>query len=249
MAGKADSRAGAALLVGVGRYQHAGAIEPLAFAAGDAEGMAGHLANPEIGRFSDERIVLLTDEMAARDQVVRRLSRWLPQASRGAEIALVYFAGHGMVRRVGQREEAYLLPFDADPDDLLTRGIAMSDLSHWIEEIDAEAVIVCLDCCHAARVIPRTAGDDRSRLRDMCVRPATLLPLTGKDPLGKARFLIAACDDGECSHEAPELGHGLFTYHLLQGIAGAADRDEDGQVGISELFEYVSVAVDRDCRE
>jgi serine/threonine protein kinase len=44
------------------------------------------------------------------------------------------------------------------------------------------------------------------------------------------------------------LRHGLFTYHLLQGIGGAADRDGDGRVGLAELFNYVSAAVSRDAR-
>src|SRR3954451_23566067 len=135
MADTADTRAAVALLIGIGRYQHASHIEPLPFAVRDAEAMTGHLADPEIGGFDDKFVVLLTDEMARRDEVVHRLSKWLPETSRGAEIALIYFAGHGMVRRVGQREEGYLMPFDADPEDLLTRGIAMSDLARWIEEI------------------------------------------------------------------------------------------------------------------
>jgi hypothetical protein len=143
MAGNVETRTGAALLIGIGRYQHGNGIEPLAFAVRDAEAMARHLVNPEIGGFADEGVVLLADKMAGRDEVVRRLSKWLPEVCRGAEIALIYFAGHGMVRRVGQREEGYLLPFDADPEDLLTRGIAMSDLAPWIEEIDAEAVVLC----------------------------------------------------------------------------------------------------------
>lgn len=249
MADEVDIRAGAALLIGIGRYQHADRIAPLPFAVRDAEALAEHLVNPEIGRFAAESVVVLTTETARRDEVVRRLSRWLPEAARGAEIALVYFAGHGMVRRVGPREEGYLLPFDADPEDLLTRGIAMSDLARWIEEIDAEATVICLDCCHAGRVIPRSTMVDRPSPRDIGIRPAALRPITGKGPAGKSRFLIAACDDGQYSHEAPELGHGLFTYHLLRGIAGAGDRDEDGKVGIVELFEYVSEAVERDSRE
>jgi len=121
MADEVDIRAGAALLIGIGRYQHADRIAPLPFAVRDAEALAEHLVNPEIGRFAAESVVVLTTETARRDEVVRRLSRWLPEAARGAEIALVYFAGHGMVRRVGPREEGYLLPFDADPEDLLTR--------------------------------------------------------------------------------------------------------------------------------
>jgi len=40
----------------------------------------------------------------------------------------------------------------------------------------------------------------------------------------------------------------LFTYHLLRGLRGEGDRDGDGRVGIAELFEYVSGAVEQDAR-
>ena len=43
-------------------------------------------------------------------------------------------------------------------------------------------------------------------------------------------------------------GHGLFTYHLLDGIRGAGDRDGDGRIGVAELFEHVAEAVERDAR-
>src|SRR4051794_40027534 len=60
---------------------------------------------------------------------------------------------------------------------------------------------------------------------------------------------MASCSETSNAPELPELGHGLFTLHLLRGIAGEADRDGDGRVGLAELAEYVSAAVVRDARE
>jgi hypothetical protein len=165
--------------------------------------------------------------------LVSRLSKWLPETARGAEIVFLSFAGHGAVQRVGRREEGFLLPYDADPEDLVTRGVAMSDLSRWIEGIEAEAVVVCLDCCHAARVITRRG-----------IRPALFQGLSGK-----GRHLFASCDEGQVSVEVEPLGHGLFTYHLLRGLRGEADRDGNGRVGVSELFEFVAEEVERDAKQ
>jgi serine/threonine protein kinase len=77
----------------------------------------------------------------------------------------------------------------------------------------------------------------------MRLRPALLQELTGR-----GRYLIASCDDGQVSLEAETWGHGLFTYHLLDGIRGAGDRDGDGRIGVAELFEHVAEAVERDAR-
>jgi serine/threonine-protein kinase len=234
------SRAGAALVLGIGKYLHAGRVEPLRFAARDAGALARALADPALCAFPAESVALLTGPRARRDQVVQRLSRWLPEQARGAELAVIYFAGHGVVQTVGQREEGFLLPYDADPDDVITRGVAMSDIARWIDAIQAGAVIVCLDCCHAGNLLQHrgpAAG------RNLELRPAVLERMAGR-----GRFLIASCDAGQKSFESAELKHGLFTYHLLRGIAGAADRDGDGRVGIAELFNYVSQAVARDAR-
>jgi serine/threonine protein kinase len=236
-------RAGVALVIGVGEYLRAERVEALRFAACDAVALADTLADPHLCAFPSDQVLLLTNGEARRDELVQRLSRWLPERARATEVAVIYFAGHGMVQTIGRREEGFLLPYDADPDDLVTRGIAMSDLARWIDGLDARAVVVCLDCCHAGKVLgPRDAATSRAG-RNMALSPALLQTMSGQ-----GRYLIASCDEGQRSFECAELGHGLFTYHLLQGLAGAADSDGDGRVGLAELFNYVSAAVSRDAR-
>jgi hypothetical protein len=237
-------RAGAALLIGIGDYLHAERVQPLRYAARDARALARSLVNRELCGFPTERVAVLADRRARRDSIVQRLSHWLPEQARGAELALIYFAGHGTVRPVGPREEGYLLPYDTDPDNVAGRGVAMSDLAAWIDAIDARAVVVCLDCCHAGKVLTPRGEAEPEETRNLELRPAVLQRITGK-----GRFLIASCDEGQKSFESAELRHGLFTYHLLRGIRGAADRDGDGRVGIAELFNYVAGAVARDARE
>ena len=134
------------------------------------------------------------------------------------------------------------MPHDADPDDVPRYGIAMSDLARWIGEAGADAAVVCLDCCHAGGVLPADGVSLRGD-RDLALRPSVLQPLGGR-----GRFLLASCDRGQKSIESDELRHGLFTYHLLRGLAGAADRDGDGYVSVAELFGHVAAAVSEDAR-
>jgi serine/threonine protein kinase len=232
-------RAGVALVIGVGDYLRAERVERLPFATQDALALADILADPTLCAFPADQVVVLTDSEARRDEVVQRLSRWLPERARNTDLVVIYFAGHGMVQTVGRREEGFLLPYDADPEDVVTRGIAMSDLARWIDGLDTRAVVVCLDCCHAGMVLGQR--DLSSSARNMELRPAILQGIAGH-----GRYLIASCDEGQKSFECADLGHGLFTYHLLQGIAGAADSDGDGRVGLAELFNYVSREVARD---
>ena len=207
----------AAVLIGIGDYLHKEQVWPLRYAARDAEAMAGVLSDPEVCGFPAHKVKLLTDQAASRDAVAHHLSKWLPEQARGAEIAVIYFAGHGMIHCVGKREEGYLLPYDADPEDLVTRGVLMTDLARWIEAINVDTVVVCLDCCHAAKVLPRGVASAESQGATGRIRPAMLQELTGR-----GRYLIASCDDDQVSLEAENLGHGLFTYHLLEGIRARA---------------------------
>jgi serine/threonine protein kinase len=243
MAADDRMRNGVALVIGVGKYPHPG-IRTLDFAAHDAEAVAETLTDPEVCGFPTDTVELLLDEDAGRDTVVERLSRWLPERARGAEIVLFYFAGHGLVQPVGNQDEGFLLPADADPDNPAGRGVAMTDVARWIGGLNAGAVVVCLDCCHAGTIVRRGATDPTPTPRDFVLRPDLL-----QDLAGSGRFLLASCGKGQYSVELHELRHGLFTYHLLQGLGGAGDRDGDGRVGVDELFEYVADAVARDAQK
>ncbi len=206
--------------------------------------MAQLLADPDVCGFPPEKVALLTGRKAGRRRIIERLSKWLPEQSRGAEIAVIYFACHGTQQRIGLDEEGYLLPYDADPDSVLDHGLAMGEVARMIDAVQARAVVVILDCCHAGHVLKREGTITRSPQRDSAIKPAAFEKL-----LKKGRFLIAACDEGQQSIESPELQHGLFTYHLLRGLKGKADRDGDGSVGVPELFDYVWTEVSRDAME
>jgi serine/threonine protein kinase len=156
---------------------------------------------------------------------------------------LIYFACHGMVCALGQKEEGYLLTYDADPDNIVTRGIAMGDLVRWVDAIEARSIVIVLDCCHSGNVILPQGATLRSSPRDIRISPSILEKISGK-----GRFVFASCGEGERSIESPDLGHGLFTYYLLKGIAGEADRDHDGKVGLAELSHYVSAKVANDAK-
>ena len=47
----------------------------------------------------------------------------------------------------------------------------------------------------------------------------------------------------EVSEEREDLGHGVFTYYLLEGLRGSADMDHDGIITVDEAYGYVSKKV------
>ena len=56
--------------------------------------------------------------------------------------------------------------------------------------------------------------------------------------------MITASDISESSFEDARWdGHGVFTYFLLRGLKGEADKNHDGVVTAGELFAYLERAV------
>jgi uncharacterized caspase-like protein len=47
------------------------------------------------------------------------------------------------------------------------------------------------------------------------------------------------CGVNEFSYEADSVGHGLFTWYLVQGMMGLADQPSDNKVTIRELNSWV----------
>jgi hypothetical protein len=113
MADSLRTRTAVALLVGIGEYRQSGRIPSLRYAKRDVKALARLLIHPDVAGFARERVVLLTDRRAKRDKIVHYLSKWLPAEARKADLVVIYFAGHGVVHRLGQREEGFLLPYDA----------------------------------------------------------------------------------------------------------------------------------------
>ena len=58
--------------------------------------------------------------------------------------------------------------------------------------------------------------------------------------------LIASSSGQESAHESDDLQGSYFTFHFAGGLRGAADRNADGMVSLSEGFEYAKERTIRD---
>ncbi len=229
-------RSAVALVVGIGEHLHVKEchLDELPCAPNDARELVRVLTDPACTGFAPDRVTLLTNADARRETVIQHLSEWLPEQGQGAELVLIFFAGHGRLRRTaGGQEEGFLLPHDADTRNLAATGIAMRDVARWIDDIQAAgaaAVVLILDCCRAASIRKRNSLDGSSLSSQSGLNPAALALLAGK-----GRFIITACGEDQDSLEMEHLDHGLFTWHLLQALRGRA-ADADGGVTIDKLF-------------
>lgn len=231
-----------AVVIGVGNYESPG-IPKLRYTVSDAEAIYQVLIGP--AGFKKERVLLLTDS-TERKPTVRNI-RWalgtfLSRSAKKDDTVLIFFAGHGApetdprgLERDGLAK--YLIPSDADPDDLYSSALPMDELQTVFGRIEAERVVAFLDACYSGAAGGRTFGSQRTRSGS--VDDLFLERLTRS----KGRVIITASRPTELSVELSEFGHGIFTYYLIQGLKGAADLNRDGIVTLQELYGYVEQQV------
>jgi hypothetical protein len=243
----APSRASYAVVIGVGRYESP-SIPALRYSVADAEAM--HAVLLASGNFKKENVLLLTDRTERKPtlrNIKYALGTFLARAAGKDDTVIVYFAGHGApeVDRRGVERDGlakYLIPSDADPEDLFSTALPMDDLQGIFDRIEAERVVIFLDACYSGAAGGRTFAARRTRAG--AVDDLFLQRLTRS----RGRVIVTAAQPSEVSVELPELGHGIFTYFLTEGLRGAADLNRDGIVSLQELYEYVEQEVVRKAR-
>ncbi|HYE94535.1 MAG TPA: caspase family protein, partial [Terriglobales bacterium] len=236
-----------AVVIGVGEYEHR-TIPKLRYATKDAEAVYQFLTTQ--GGYPKENVLLLTDTTAQKPTLVnikRALGDFLARRAGRDDMVLIYFAGHGAPEVDAGGIEAdglskYLIPRDGDPDSLYTSALPMDEIQRIFARVQAERIVMLLDTCYSGTAGGRTFA--RASTRATGINDQFLERLTRS----RGRVIITASGPNEVALELPELGHGVFTHFVLEGLRGKADRNKDSLVTVSELYEYVEDQVDATAR-
>lgn len=164
----------------------------------------------------DERIIE-PEARSIRDEIVDFLD--LPGPD---DTAIIFIAGHG----INVDEDYYVLPTDARKQDgdrwRRSSLVAWADIHEAIERAKGRRIML-LDTCHAA-------GAFNAKLE--------------KEAADARIVVLAATAANNTAAELADLGHGAFTWSVLEGIRGAANTGGDG-VRILGLSDYVDREVRR----
>ena len=236
-----------AVVIGIGRYDRP-QIPSLQYSVADAEQFYEVLVGK--AGFKKENTLLLTDKSERRPtlrNIKYALGTFLSRSAQKDDLVVIYYAGHGAPEVDPRGIESdglakYLVPIDADPDDLYSTGFPMDEMQTIFSRIEADQVVVFLDACYSGAAGGRTFASRRtraSRVDDLFLDRLTR---------SKGRVIVSAARASEVSLELPELGHGVFTHYLIQGVRGTADLDRDGIVSLQELYQYLEQQVSQKSR-
>lgn len=227
-----DGRNAWAVIVGIESYR-----EKLPAATGaeaDARAFA-ELAKTTLN-VPESNIKLLVGDRASRADLTGALTEWLPRnaVQPGGRI-YVFFSGHGAPDV--EDGTAYLLPWDANPAYIKSGGYSVQGLQDGLAALKGQEVFVFLDACFSG-VGDRTVIAEGTR---------PLVPVREVAPVGSV-VTFAASGAAQTTGAAPSGRHGLFSWHLLDGLRGAADADRDGDIEIGELHAHVAAVVSAEAR-
>jgi hypothetical protein len=208
-----------AFIVGIENYDD---LPPATFAERDAKAAAEFVKALGVPA---SNVVTLTGARATRSRLAMNLEGWL--ADNVDENSTVYFYYAGLGAPDPKTGLAYLVPFDGDPQYLEATSYPLKRMYEKLGALKAKRVIVILDSSFSG------AGG-RSVLAKGA-QPRAIGVDAGFNSADGKIALLAAADGDQAAGTNPETGYGLLTYHLFEGLNGAA-KDASGKVTLKSLF-------------
>ena len=226
----ANSRA---LIIGINAYQN---VSPLSYAVSDAEEVRVALID-DLG-FPPQNVVCLLDSEATKEKIQRSFLGFCADEVQLDDRIFVFFAGHGHTKTGFRGDVGYLVPYDAQVDDLST-FIRWDELTGNAELIRAKHILFVMDACYSGLALSRSLHPGSVRfLKDMTLRYSRQVITAGKG------------DEVVADSGGPLPNHSVFTGHLLEGLRGSA-ANAAGILTASGLMAYVynKVANDRNSNQ
>ena len=139
----------------------------------------------------------------------------------------IYFAGHGAP---SIKRESYLIPSGGDINYPTQTGYPFDKMLEKLGDLNAKSVTVFIDACFS--------GINRDN--EILLAGARPISIEVKKPyLSENVTIYSATSGNEISSAYPEKKHGLFTYFLLKGLQGSADVNNDNELTVQELFDFL----------
>ncbi|MDW3211832.1 MAG: caspase family protein [Reichenbachiella sp.] len=218
------------MAIGINKYKNPQL--DLNYALEDAEAFLKLVKTKGKKLFNKTQVYSLFNEEATKANMLAMLDEIAVNA-RPQDVFFFYYAGHGSM----VEGNFYFIPTENirlyDFDLLTNEAVNAATLQQKFANISALKQLVVLDACQSGGSTELLAVRGASEEKAM----AQLSRSSGV-------HVLAASGSEQFATEFAELGHGLFTYVLLEALSGKADgAPKDGKVTIYELKAYIDSQV------
>jgi hypothetical protein len=223
-----------ALVIGIEEY---GGLPRVDYAKNDALLVKSYF-NKLFG-VPEENIITLINKDATKSKIEGYLKQYLPAHVSSDTTLYIYYAGHGAPDMA--KGEPYLVPYDGDPRFLEQSSYNLRTFYEDLDKLQVQRVVIFIDSCFSG------IG---ARSSEMLMKGTRLALSHLQNPsIASEKILsMSATNEAQVSNSYEEKRHGLFTYYLLNGLRGAASRDENKSLSVKELYAYVLDNVSRGAR-
>lgn len=204
-----------AVIIGVADYKH---MPVLRYTDDDAYRMYAFLKSPEGGALSDDQIMVLVDEEATKENILKKMN-YISAKAGPNDLVMLYYSGHGL--------KGSFLPIDFDG---YNNKLLHSEINSIMEKSRAKYKLLLADACYSGSLFSMRSAEVPDAINTYY---ATLAES------GSGTALIMSSKSEETSLESSEVRQGVFTHFLIRGLKGEADIDANKIITINELFDFV----------
>ena len=217
-----------AVIIGISNYQNE-KIPDLQYAHKDAKAFKAYLQSEAGGKVADGNIEILTDENATMGKMAMALE-WLMEVSEENDKAIIYFSGHGDVEKKTAMQHGFLLTHDSPANVYVAGAFPIFYLQAIIATLSGNSVqtLMITDACRAGKLAGNATNGTQSTNNALAQQFAN-------------EIKILSCQPNEYSVEGEQwgAGRGCFSYHLINGLMGLADKNQDAVVSLKEIERYL----------
>ena len=206
-----------AVIIGIADYENLKSSDDLRYTVNDAMKFYEFLKSKKGGSIPETNIVLLLGSQATKDNIVEKSKELFEKAGVNDRV-IFYYSGHGW-------KECFM------PYDVTKKGNNMlyfDEVKEIFRCAQCNTKLLFADACFAGTmkesIIKKSAK--RNKKKNFNMENVNIA-------------VMMSCKADETSLEMGSLKQGVFTYYLMEGLGGEANKDGNKYITIQELFYYI----------
>ncbi len=218
-------------IIGIDQYKNP--KYHLNYAIEDAQAIRDLVNSNGESIFNEINVYFLKNEECIKENILSTFSE-ITSTSSLEDVFLFYYAGHGVMSEE-EKSEFYIIPYDViqlygNNELLKTRAISASELQEYAKKIPAQKQLYIMDACQSGGMTEYLTM--RGVAEEKAI--AQLARSTGT-------YWLTSTNSEQLASEVKEIGHGIFTYALILGLQGEAERGtNDNKITVQELSSFLN---------
>ena len=213
------------LSVGINRYENE-ALN-LTYARPDAQAFSSFMNSNGEKLFRKVYSYNLYDKVATRENIISSINE-ISKVINKEDVFIFFYAGHGSTEGNG----FYFITSEITglyQQDKLKNALRVNELQDKFKMIPALKQVVFIDACQSG-----------SSVEVLAMRGATEEKALAQLSRSSGVHVMASSESNQQSAEIKSLGHGVFTYVLLEALNGKADgAPSDSKITVYEIKSYI----------